>query len=77
MFTDLGIDQLWTYALVGFSKKYLFNFLVLWNKNKIKKNKMEKWALLKFLKNHENNSLCFYKCFDELGYHKGRLKIFK
>jgi len=23
-------------------------------------------------KNHENNSLCFYKCFGELGYHKGR-----
>jgi len=37
---------------------------------------MEKWTLLKFLKNDENNSLCFYKCFGELGYHKGKLKGF-
>jgi len=29
-------------------------------------------------KNHENNKLSFYKCFGELGYHKGMLEmIFK
>jgi len=29
-------------------------------------------GIFKIPKNHENNSLCFYKCFGKLGYHKGK-----